>query len=620
MKKSKKIILSVIIVCVVFRLLTSFSLNNSYPGGTDTSIHLLRVWLMQTKGILKWNYYSEGGQPILNIYPPLGYIIAGYLAKLFGFLISYKIVMDIVFLISIITYYIFLKEFKLDDKKIIVALLFFSFIPVHSYYLADGRYTSLISFIFSLLYWIYLKKCFDKNRISNLFISALFLSFAIMTNNTVAFMIIFITFIWSVLYQNTYKILKRFVNFILISLLAFLFSSWWLMPYVINRLNIEERSSEISSLLLKKPIITNYINEIILRVINLGVFQSNYIVITTLIYVIAIGFICLFSFFEIKNRTNRDFIIISLFIIFLSIILRFKRGFIFLPISLGIVISYGIFELQNKYRLIVSIILFVSIMVSFFLIKPIFIQNAYFPKLQNDGRFVYFGNESLHYGKDTTYNYFYLLSGIQENENIQGWYLGLNEDVGTSIYYSKNKIHYGNLLLRYYNMSQDEYYEILNEGWVNYVVLDKNSEFFDYFNKSKKFNFKHFDDEYSIFEIFPKSTYVEINNKSFSANVTKINDEIIIDMKCKPGNVTIKETYDKNWKGKLNGEDINLKENNYGFIKFENNLDGNCILNLKYELQKLDIIFLFISIVTYFFAFIYLIYDFMKKNSTKFQK
>jgi len=163
-------------------------------------------------------------------------------------------------------------------------------------------------------------------------------------------------------------------------------------------------------------------------------------------------------------------------------------------------------------------------------------------------------------------------------------------------------------------MSQNEYYEILNDGWINYVVLDKNSEFFDCFNKSDKFNFNYFDNGYSIFEIVPKSTYVEINNKSILANVTKLNDEIIIDMKCEPGAVTVKETYDEGWGGKLNGKDIVLKENNYGFITFENNLNEKCILNLKFELQELDLIFLFISVATYLFALIYLIYDIIKND------
>jgi len=614
MKKERKIILLVIIFCVVIRLLVSFPLNNSYPGGTDTSTHLLRIWSIETRGILKWNYYSEGGQPILSIYPPLGYIIAGYLAKWVGFLLGYKIIINIVFVTSTIVFFVFLKEFKLDNKKIIVALLFFSLIPIHSYYFADGRYPSLVGFIFCLLYWIYLKKYFDKSGVSNFFISAMFLSFTIITNHTVAFMILLITFIWSILYQNYHKIWERISKFILIFLLSSLFSSWWLMPYILNRLNIEEGGgSGVSNLLFERPMITDYINNIVLRIVNLGVFQSNYVVTTTVMYVIITAIICLFSLFEIKNKTNRDFLIISFFIILLSIVLNFKRIFIFLPISLSIIVSYGIFKLRKPPRIIISILLFILIILSYFLIKPNFIQNAYFPKLPKDGRFVYFGNESSHYGKDIAHNYFYLLSAVQENENIQGFYLGVIENANDLILFSNNKIRYGSLLLKYYNMSQDEYYEILNEGWVNYVVLDENSEFFDYFNQGNKFNFKYFDNGYSIFETVPKSTYVEINNKNVLANVTKLNDEIIIDMKCEPGDMTIKETYDKNWKAKLNGRNIELKENNYGFIAFENNLNEICSLNLKFELQKLDIIFLFISIATYFFALICLVYDIIKK-------
>jgi len=609
----KKTIFWVIVFCVIIRSLTSFPLNNSYPGGTDTSTHLLRILLVQTKGVLRWNYYFEGGNPVLNIYPPFGYIIAGYLSKWVGTLLGYKIVMDTVFLVSVILYYIFLKELKLDDKKIIIALLFFTLIPIHSYYFADGRYPSLLSFVFCLLYWVYLKKYFDKNKTIYFLTSAIFFSFAIITNHTVSFMILLVTSMWSILYKNNLKLLKRISKFILLSLLSFLLSAWWLMPYIVNTLNVGERSSDVSNLLLKPTAVTNYIDEIVFRIMNLRIYQSNYIIITTVIYVIVSAIVCLFSLFEIRNKTNRDFIILSLLIVFLSIVLKFKRIFIFLPVSASIVISYGIFKLQKWSRIIGSIILIVlivPIMLSFFFIRPNFIQNAYFPKLPKDGRFVYLGDESLHYGKGVTNNYFYFLSAVQENENIRGFYSG----GGYSIFYSNNKMHYGNLLMSYMNMSQDDYYEILNEGWVNYVVLDKNSELFDYFNKSSKFNFKYFDDEYSVFEINPKSTYVKINNKSISSNVTKLNDEILINMECKPGYVTIKETYDKNWIAKLNGINIELKENNYGFMTFENNLNEKCLLDLKLGLQKLDTVFLFISIVTYFFALICLLYGFVENR------
>lgn len=611
--KKKRILLLVVIFCVLVRLLISFPLNNSYPGGTDISIHLLRIWLMEKNGMIKWNYYSGGGRPLLNIYSPLGYVLASFLAQYFGFLIGYKIVMNTVFLISTILFFIFLKEFGLDDKQIIVALLFFSLLPIHSYYFADGRYGSLVGFIFCLMYWLYLKKYFDKNRISNFIISAIFLSFTIITNHTVAFMIVIITFIWSILYQNYRKILKNIFKFILIVLLSFLLSSWWLMPYVINRLGIEEKGSDVSDLPLKNTMITNYIDEIVFRVMNLGVYQSKYVVTTTIMYVIITVIVCLLALFKIKNKTNRDFIIISFLIIVLSIILKFKRVFILLPISLSVVVSYGISKLRKNFRIIFSITLFIPIIISFFLIRPNFIQNAYFPKLPNDGRFVYFGNESSHYGSGIAHNYFHLLSAIQENENMQGFYLGAAKSSSLSMFFSDNRIQYGKLLLRYGNMSQNEYYEVLDEGWVNYIVLDENSELNDYFNESNKFNFKYHDNGYSIFETVPKSTYVEINNKNVLADVTKSNDGITISMKCEPGDVTIKETYDKNWGAELNGENIELKENDYGFMTFENNLDEKCMLNLKFGLSKLDIVFLFISVTMYFFTSICLIHTTIKK-------
>jgi uncharacterized membrane protein YfhO len=110
-----------------------------------------------------------------------------------------------------------------------------------------------------------------------------------------------------------------------------------------------------------------------------------------------------------------------------------------------------------------------------------------------------------------------------------------------------------------------------------------------------------------VFELYPKSTYIEINNVSVNAVVDKKTDEIIIQTNCFPGELAIKETYDDFWKGTINGKALNLKQNSYSFMKAYTDETGSCEIKLKFEIPIYYSIINMISIFGWIISIIFLI-------------
>jgi uncharacterized membrane protein YfhO len=245
------------------------------------------------------------------------------------------------------------------------------------------------------------------------------------------------------------------------------------------------------------------------------------------------------------------------------------------------------------------------------MIQPQTVYNPAFPQIPKDGRFMFFGNESKHYGY-VVYNLYYLLSGMQENENIQGWYVQNQASAGSSSLYSINKLNYGAQLLNFSEGNEENYYKIMKAGWVNYFVFDSDDTTFIKFFNNSRFKTYSADDRFIVKEMVPKAKYVEVNGKDEDTDFEKDVDVININMTCKPGTITVKERYDKNWKVTLNGKDITPSENEYGFIKFENKQSGACEIILKYENQPYEKIFFIMSIVSLTVAVVYFLYDLKK--------
>ena len=606
--KTKTILLITLLFCIAARAVNSYPLDNSYPAGTDTSIHVSRSWVFEKFGLVKWNYYEEGGLPQMNFYAPLSYILTSFVGKFFGTIIAYKIIIDCFFLIASVAFFFLLKEFGLDDRKAAIALFFFSLMPVYSYYMADGRFATVVSFTFVIVAWLFLKKSLDKKGFKYIFLSSLAFSASILSSQIIGFISFLIIFLWLIFHRFDFKNLKKFIY---ISLLALLFSAWWLAPYAVDTINA---SSGSQNLFIKKPDITNFKNDMLSRIGLLGVFASDWAAIFVFAFLSITAVLCLASLTEIKFKTNREFILLAVAIVAMSLVLSFKRIFIFLPIPLSIVVAYGVEKLKGFCRISALAVLVLFLILSFFVIRPNVIYNPVFPQLPKDGRFIFLGNETKYYG-DAVYRFYYMLSTMQGNENIQGWYVSEQQSFGYSSLYSMNKLKYGNQLLNFSEGNQDNYYEIMKAGWVNYIVFDTGDAKFTKFFNSSKFKMYSMDKSFTILEVLPKAKYVGVNGEDVDASFEKGRDVIAINMACNPGKITIKERFDKDWLASVNGMNVVISENEYGFMEFENSQSGPCKVILTYEYQVYQKILLILSVASLLIATAYFLYG--MKSSKK---
>jgi len=600
--KTKTILLITLIFCIAARAVNSFPLDNSYPAGTDTSIHVSRSWVFEKFGLVKWNYYEEGGLPQMNFYAPLSYILTSFVGKFFGTIIAYKIIIDFFFIIASIAFFFLLKEFGLDDRKSAIAILFFSLTPVYPYYVADGRFATVVSFTFAIVAWLFLKKSLDKKGFKEIFISALSFSAAILSSQIIGFMSFLIIFLWLIFHRFDVKNLKKFIC---ISSLALLFSAWWLAPYAVDTINA---SSGSQNLFIKKPDITNFKNDMLARIGFLGVFVSDWAAIFIFAFLSITAVLCLVSLTQIKFKTNREFILLAVAIVAMSFILSFKRIFIFLPIPLSIVVAYGAEKLKGFCRISALAVLVLFLILSFFVIRPNTIYNPVFPQLPKDGRFIFLGNETKYYG-DVVYRFYYMLSTMQGNENIQGWYASEQQSFGYSSLYSMNKLKYGNQLLNFSEANRGNYYDIMKDGWVNYIVFDNDDTKFIRFFNSSKFRIYSKEGSFTILEIVPKVKYVQLNGEDVDASFEKGPDVITINMACNPGKITVKERFDKGWVASVNGMNVAVSENEYGFMEFENSQSGPCKIVLTYEYQEYQKILLILSVASLAVTTAYFLYD-----------
>jgi hypothetical protein len=581
LEKNKKIILLLLVLISIFKIIFGFPLDNyNLPGGVDTSAHLTWAWHIFYYGIEKWDFLWYGGYPFMRYYPSLSHLIAGMLGKIFGYLFAYKLINNIVMVLAPIIFYFFLREFKLSEKKIIVALLFFSFMPLYAHYLADGRYPTLVNLIFILCFWIFLKRAIDRNDKLYLFLSSILLSINLLIHHTTTFIFLIISFFWSLTYNFSKK---TFFKFLTIVIIGFFITSFWTVPFFLETFTLNKGSN--FTKVLESPNPSKLMDFITSTIGNESYYTWEYgskLVFVVLVMTIVI---CLFSLLKLKNKIIRDFIITIILMFIILFIVRYKRVLAFLPIPISILIAEGIFSLKHNLRKLIVPLFFILLISSYLSIKPKIHEPLEYPNIPKDGRVLF-----LPFEIDSV-----ILSQINGNEHILGWYHE-SQSVGKS---AEQKNQYNNMILDPLKFQPKDYYSFIKAGWVNYICVNKSSrDMVRYFNESTYFKLLNQTKLFYVFQTNPKTSYVELNGEEIEANITKMRDEILVDFECKPGELIIKESFNKNWKPMINGKEVSINYTNHGFIVLENKEKGHCNLRLNFKDPPYYSIFNFLSLIT----------------------
>lgn len=313
-------------------------------------------------------------------------------------------------------------------------------------------------------------------------------------------------------------------------------------------------------------------------------------------FLVLVGVLCLFSLHN-RNKTTLSFFSVAIFMTILIFFISYKRVFILLPIPISILASQGLMFFKRKVRMILMFIVIILSVLSYFSIRTYFYDIPEVPNGLKDGRVHYLQFPSSDSWKENEMlegHYSDLIGPLNDQEIISGWY-------PQAIYMGEagwKKLKYDEALNDPLKFNPNEYYSLLNNGYVNYVIVNKrNKEQVNYFNSSKNFVMKNIKGDFILFEIKPKSTYIEINNKSIEASILKNKDRIELKFNCEPGKITIKESYYKFWNGYINDKRVDLSYNDNGFIETNTNENGNCFMLLKFVDPWFYLIFKLASII-----------------------
>lgn len=537
---------------LLLRLLFSFPLNNEYILASDFFSHFFKVWYVSRYGITDWNYFWYGGYPFLYYYSPLSYIITGYLAKITNPIIAYKLISDIIFIFTPFIFYLLTIELGIYKKQALFSTFIFSIFPIYSYYMYKGAFPTHFSLPFLLLGWLffmkYLKTCKKRKFILSLF----FFTIALLTHHFSFF--IFTLMIFSYL---IFKDKKIHFSFVFIIFLTFLMCSWFILPVF---LNCKHASSFIS---LVAPTIP--------RLENLTIPQELFYALT--FFVIAFGLVILKDIYKIRNCRPflNTFILFSIITLFFS----YKRPIYFLPIYASIVLGYMAFS-KIKIIKIFTIFSIAVLIFSFIVIKPKYVEikNIKLPQnIYEEGRVICLPVGSC-LGKKAFH--------------MEGVLFPMNgKEVITGLFpqsQSPKKILYEKLISNPLNLSQHFYYTLLREGFVNTIIVNKDSKaFLEYFNNSGLFEKIYEDKKFLVFSPREKFSYIELNKKPLKCKVKKLKNKILIETFCEDnGILLIKESYHPAWKAWINGQKVKIKESKYGFMEIPVE-KGECKIILKFS-------------------------------------
>ncbi|ASJ01194.1 6-pyruvoyl-tetrahydropterin synthase-related protein [Thermococcus gorgonarius] len=216
-------------------------LSSGYPPswGGDAYGHLFKIWkLMQ--GYSSWieDWYS--GYPFLRFYPPLSYFVGALLGKIASSAITgYKLTVLLAILVGALSTRILLKELGFSDASSYLSGIVYAFSVYHLRVLSpEGNFPRFFAinlaplFILALLYIT--RKNWRYAVLSGLFLAAvglahhtLFVSFGLMVT-------FFLPYIW-ITRRNEIRDIA--LNLFIAGVTAFSISSFWVLPFLLEKGN-----------------------------------------------------------------------------------------------------------------------------------------------------------------------------------------------------------------------------------------------------------------------------------------------------------------------------------------------------------------------------------------------
>ncbi len=531
--------------------------NSLVPyDSSDFSAHIFKIWFVSENNLSGWNPYWYGGSTLFKQYPPLAYLIPASFTST-GLYLSYYIFFDIVWLMIPLALFIFFKNFNLTKIQTSVALIISSMFPGSLVFFRNSNLPFITSFLFSILFLIYFKKSIENK--TNWTKPAVLLISVLLSHILMAGLLYLSVIVW---FLSTYPNKQKIYSLLPIFIIPVLIVSFWYIPFSYGIYSGREGGLSVVS----DPIgyTTFTANQ---RLETMGIPTEIF-----LFFAAATTLSILATFIEFRSKLFRQFLPWLLIAALLFTILDYKRIVILMPIPISMLVCLN---LNKKHLHIFTALLIISSILVFSSFSMSFRQTAEYPETGN--RVVFYDEEKTCHGCSFFSAY---LPAIKGNEIINGW---LPQSQNTNSLFEKRGP-FLKEIMDPISISHDEFNKLAKASMLNYIVVSSNStEILDYFRKNVAFSFLKEENGFSIFKSKEDFSYIEIDSKQVKTDVKKFNSKITALFDCSPGTLTIKETYDKDWKIKINGGQNPYRINDYGFIESDLKIAGECTLEMYYQ-------------------------------------
>ena len=421
---------------------------------------------------------------------------------------------------------------------------------------------------FGLIYWKFLKRSIDRWDKKNFLITSLFFAIMILTSSLTAAIFIIVSAFWALSYSPN---LQTIIKFFKIGFLSFLFSSFWFVPFIFESFKVSAFSQVVGGV--------NVVGSTFERIIFIKplsyYFASDFSFIFVWISLLVLILFSFFSVFLIGKKNVRSLIFSIISIVLLIIFFKYNRALIFLPIPLCVLAGYGS-SLVKRFHLVIPLIVFLA-GVGFFSLSYQIFGFPELPQISQDGRVLFLPTSIFVQSPKETRNLLEVfLSPLSGNPNVLGWFPESQ---------SQEKTVFNKLISEPLNSTQSDYQNLLNEGWVHYIIVGKQrQELVNYFNSSPDFSAINETNSYVLFSVNGNSSYLEVNSNQISPLVIeREDDKTLVNFTCAPGKLLVKESFHPNIEGKINGALIQLEKDQLGFTTSNINYTGQCHLSLEFK-------------------------------------
>jgi len=233
----KNIIILTIALCVIGRLIVSpLPINDNLTTGTDQGGYLHYAWFQKAHPFENWDFSWYGGtQTSARFYPPLIFTVQAILANFLSDIISFKLVLLLIFALAPIAFYYLLKEFDLSEKEKLTATAIFTFAMIFNVSFYYGKTSALSSVLFGIIFFKYFIRSLKNKNNWDIAIAGVFLALSILTHLVASVTFIGLVAIYFAAFLFVKFDAKKALRGLFVFISGLILSAYWIIPALVEK-------------------------------------------------------------------------------------------------------------------------------------------------------------------------------------------------------------------------------------------------------------------------------------------------------------------------------------------------------------------------------------------------